>query len=72
MLVAFDDDGNELFKWGSRPKEAVELWAKEKAAGLTKDEILPKLHLWYGRNRGKAMEQEFSGLLDEVLHTQVF
>ncbi len=68
LLVAFGEDGNELFKWGSRPKEASELFATEKAAGLNKDEILPKLHLWYGRNRGKAIELEFHDLLSKVFH----
>ncbi len=72
LLVAFDEAGNELFKWGSRPKEASELFAREKAAGLHKDEILPKLHLWYGRNRGKALEQEFYDLLGKEFPHQIF
>lgn len=71
LWVAFDEDGKELFKWGSRPKEASELFARGKAAGLTKHEILPRLHLWYGRNRGKAIELEFHDLLGKVFHHQV-
>lgn len=64
LLVAFDEAGNELFRWGPRPKEAAELFKKEKEAGLEKPQILEKLHLWYGRNRGKALEQEFLHLLE--------
>jgi hypothetical protein len=65
-LVAFDEKGTELFQWGSRPKEAQELVDKLKAEGKSKDEFLERLHLWYGRNRGKVIEQEFINLLDKI------
>lgn len=63
IFVAFDSDGNELFKWGPRPLEAVELVKKAKAEGKGKDQFIEELHLWYGRNRGKAIESEFISLL---------
>jgi len=66
ILVAFDEDGNELFKWGPRPKEAVELVQKAKAEGLGKDKFIEQLHLWYGRNRGKAIEKEILELATGV------
>ncbi len=62
-LVAFDKNQNEIFLWGPRPKLAAELFAKEKEAGNQKEEIYPKLHLWYAKDRGKAIEQEFIDLL---------
>lgn len=65
-LVAFDEDGKELFQWGPRPKEAqsnVEQW---KESGLTKTEFMEKLHLWYAGNRGKSIESEFMWLLCSV------
>ena len=52
ILVSFDLDGNELFKWGPRPLEAVELVKRAKSEGKTKDQFIEELHLWYGRNRG--------------------
>ncbi|MEN8193878.1 MAG: thioredoxin family protein [Bacteroidota bacterium] len=64
MFIAFDENGNELFEWGPRPEEAKELVAKWKAEGDTKDQFNEKLHLWYGRNRGKDFEKEFLRLLD--------
>lgn len=63
VLAAFDSEGNELFKWGPRPQEAVELVKNAKALGKSKDQFIEELHLWYGRNRGKAIESEFIALL---------
>lgn len=66
VLVAFDDDGNELFKWGPRPQAAVELIKQLKAGGIEKKEMYEKLHLWYGRNRGVEIEKELSGLISSI------
>ena len=62
-LVAFDKDMNELFQWGPRPEEAKILVAQWRAEGDTKDQFNEKLHLWYGRNRGKAVEEDLLKLL---------
>ena len=63
ILVSFDDSGNEIFRWGPRPQEGKKLFADLKAQGLDKSIILEKLHLWYGRNRGSALESEIKELL---------
>ena len=62
-LVAFDEFGNELFQWGPRPYEAQKLVMELNALGLSKNEFNEKLHLWYGRNKGKSIENEFVELL---------
>ncbi len=62
-LVAFDGDGRELFRWGPRPLEAMDLFQRARQAGVSKPEISERLHLWYGRNRGRALEQEFLEIL---------
>ncbi len=69
VLVAFDKEGNELFKWGPRPKAAKELISQLKSEGIVKPELYEKLHLWYGRNRGKDIESEFVSILSEVEET---
>ncbi|KAF0149122.1 MAG: hypothetical protein FD143_2788 [Ignavibacteria bacterium] len=66
-LAVFDLDGNELCKWGPRPKAAVELIAKLKAEGKTKEEFLEQLHLWYGRNRGIEIQKELLELIKSTL-----
>ena len=61
-LVVFDKEGNELMQWGPRPKEAQDLVNKAKEENLPKNEFIEKLHLFYGKNRGKALEEEFNNL----------
>lgn len=58
ILITFDESGKELFRWGPRPQEGKKLFSDLKAQGLEKSVILEKLHLWYGRNRGKNLENE--------------
>jgi hypothetical protein len=66
-LVAFDLDGNELFRWGARPAEADNLVKKLKAEGKTKDEFIEQLHLWYAKNKGKALEDEMKELISKAI-----
>lgn len=63
-IVAFNVHGNEIFRWGPRPREGQELFQKGKAEGLPKEQTLERLHLWYGRNRGEAITAEFEALLN--------
>ncbi|HPN37318.1 MAG TPA: thioredoxin family protein [Melioribacteraceae bacterium] len=65
-VIAFDQIGNELFIWGPRPKEAELLLNSLKEEGLQKDEYVQKLHLWYGINKGKALEKEFEEILTNL------
>lgn len=68
-LVVFDNQGEEVFIWGSRPAEAQELVVTLKAEGKSKKEWEEKLHIWYARNKGKAAEMEiiskFAAILTE-------
>lgn len=59
-LVAFNEDGEEIFQLGPRPKELADLVKKWKDEG---EDFKEKIHLWYGRNRGKAIEAEFVEIL---------
>ncbi len=65
-LIAYDERGRELFTWGPRPKEAAALFDRNRKAGLSKAAIMEKLHLWYARDRGQAMEREFAQILDRL------
>jgi hypothetical protein len=66
-LVAFSAAGVELFRWGPRPAEAQELFLRALKEGIPREERLKQLHLWYGGNRGKAIEEEILALLRGVL-----
>ena len=65
-LVIFDTEGNELALWGPRLKAAQTLVDDLKAKGKDLHDIHEKLHLWYGRNRGKSIEAEFVDVLNRM------
>ncbi len=65
-LVAFDMNGNELFQWGPRPKLLAELVSEWKKVTPEKKDLLEKIHLWYGRDRGKELEKEFISIIGEL------
>lgn len=63
-LVAFNEFGEELFQWGPRPNdliEQIEIWKSE---GMTKDEYIKLIHLWYSQNKGRSIEDEFIKLIN--------
>jgi hypothetical protein len=62
-LIVWDAEGEELITWGPRPAGAHGVVGEALAAGLPKNERLERLHLWYGRDRGKGIEGEIAALL---------
>ncbi len=65
-LIALDSDNHEvLFTWGPRPEPAVELFARRKAEGVEKLDIIEELQRWYNDNAGKAVQAEFVELLSK-------
>lgn len=64
ILAAFNSAGDELFRWGPRPKAAVDLINQWKSEGLEKTEWVANLHLWYARNKGAEIEKEFIDLIE--------
>lgn len=63
VLISFDENGNEIFRWGPRPKEAQQLVTRLKSEGMEHDAFVEQLHLWYARNKGAALEKELKVLL---------
>jgi len=63
VLVSFDPGGNELFRWGPRPAAAQEVVDDAKSEGLEKPDLMERLHLWYGRDRGRQMDAELCAVL---------
>jgi len=66
-LIVYDENNEELFKWGPRPKAAQDLFTKLKNEGMEKSDINKELHLWYGRNRGKEIEKEICELTKSTI-----
>lgn len=65
-LIALDQAGEVIFQWGPRPAAAQVVFDQAKAEGLEKPDLLERLHLFYGRDRSKALEQEFIALLTDA------
>jgi hypothetical protein len=63
IVAMFDPSGRQVGRWGPRPAAAQAVFATAKQGGLAKPEILERLHLWYGKDRGKALDAEFCALL---------
>lgn len=68
ILIAFDYQGNQLFRWGPRPAEAQEVMLAKKAEGVARETMIEAIHVWYSKNRGKALEQEMLALLAPFAH----
>jgi hypothetical protein len=58
-----DDQGEILFRWGPRPAAAQAVFDQARDEELEKPDLLERLHLFYGRDRGKALEQEIIAIL---------
>lgn len=67
-LVSFNENIEEMFIWGPRPSEAQQLVLQLKSDNLSKEEINQKLHLWYGRDKGKTIENELKVLLNKIIN----
>ena len=66
-IVGFSEEGDELFIWGPRPKTAQNLVSKLRAEGYSNDEYNKELHLWYSRNKGEEIQQEFYEILMKII-----
>jgi hypothetical protein len=71
ILISFDEEWNELFRWGSRPKEAADLVKEIKNSGACKEEIQEKLHRWYATNKGAEVTREMCEILRSELASEV-
>lgn len=66
-LVALESETLDVLgTWGPRPGEIQEVYMDERANPDIENKIATQnLHLWYARNKGKAMQEEFLQLLDK-------
>lgn len=63
-LVVRDDQGEDLFTWGPRPKAAQDLVLEMKTDdSKTADEKKMGLQKWYNKNKGLDIQKEFIQLL---------
>ncbi|MCO5260460.1 MAG: thioredoxin family protein [Crocinitomicaceae bacterium] len=58
-MVSRDENGNDLFVWGPRPKGAQDLMIASKAKEIPMEQIKIDLQNWYNTNKGVAIQDEF-------------
>ena len=63
VLAALDGDGRLHWRWGPRPAAAQAVFDAARAEGLPREKILERLHLWYGRDRGRALLEELTAAI---------
>lgn len=67
IFIGVDNDGNETFRFGPRPKGGMELLkkAKENPAGFDKDQFHIDLQLWYNKDKGNSIFNELYELISK-------
>lgn len=66
-LVAFAEDGGELFRWGPRPEEAQALRERLKAGGAGGPEMTRALLDWYESGGWRRVDDELAAAVAEAL-----
>ncbi len=67
ILVGVDTEGNELFRYGPRPKKGMDLLAQYKAnpATFPKEEFYKELQQFYNKDKGQSIYNELVALMKE-------
>jgi len=70
-LICLDaEDYRVLSSWGPRPEPAQQMLRDFKAnPEKPKEEFYQELHLWYARDKGLTLQQEFLSLLNNLENT---
>lgn len=63
ILVVFDEEWNQLYKWGARPVALQTRIDELLAAGTPKEVWMEEIHLWYAKNKGKELFNEMNSLM---------
>ena len=63
VLAALAPDGRVVWRWGPRPAAAQAVFDAARDEGLPREKILERLHLWYGRDRGRHLLAELRDVI---------
>ena len=69
MFLFLDEKGNLLFKWGPRPKEAVQIYENHREqimeGKIEKQEVIKKIRTYYAKDRGIETLSELIQVFEE-------
>ena len=57
IVIALDEQFNELGHWGPRPRE-LQAWVMANRLTVPKAELYPQVRQWYARDRGETTLRE--------------
>ncbi len=65
MFIGVDSEGNEIFRFGPRPKDGMEMLAKHKENPevYTSDEFHKDLQIWYNQDKGESTFNELLAVI---------
>jgi len=66
ILIGLDSTGQEIYRWGPRPRAIQELAQTMKRSEdpvYSPEEIKHAVHLYFGRDRGKELERDMTELI---------
>lgn len=65
-LIVRDQEGNDLFTWGPRPKEAQDmLITQDTDTNLSLEDKKKILQKWYNKDKGASIQLELNDLIQE-------
>lgn len=67
-LIILDENFEELFNWGPRPKVLQEMFYHMKANAIDNDTIKEEMHRWYAHDKTITTQTEILELLKQVSH----
>lgn len=67
LICANSESGKEKGAWGARPKKIQDMVLEYKAKnpGVSHEEFIKNLHLWYARDKGESLQEDFLKLIPE-------
>jgi len=64
-IIVLDENNEELFNFGPRPKELQELFYQMKANAIDNNSIKEEMHRWYAKDKTITTQYEIFKLLKE-------
>jgi hypothetical protein len=65
-LIAIDENFEELFNWGPRPKVLQEMFYHMRANAIDNDTVKKEMHKWYADDKTITTQKEILKLLKET------
>jgi hypothetical protein len=66
ILVVRDEQGNDLFHWGPRPRACQQLVNETRNTGASQEDLINAIQHWYNQNKGLEIQSEITRMLSQV------